>query len=370
MMNNRSPRVGSDGHPRTFRCTKVRPTSAMHWAWSLGWLFALVASTGERLNAFDQQSSASVLTTHDSLTDRVQERVVKIFGAGGASGLESYQSGVVVGNEGYILTSWTTALDVAKVRVVIYDGRRLDANVAGIDPANELALLKVEDAGLIGFEIDTSLTPKTGQRVFAVSNLFKIATGNEYCSIQKGVVMAVAPLTQRRGKTKSLYQGKVYVLDVMTNNPGASGGALIDMQGRLIGLLGKEIRDEQAGIWLNYALPLDVVKASMERMIQGTTTTEMESTKTVEKPHRLIDLGLTLIPDVLPKTPAFVDEVRRGSVADRSGLQANDLVLFINDQRIDSRRSLERILGTINRADSFQVMVQRGQELLRIQIRP
>ncbi|MBU6173350.1 MAG: PDZ domain-containing protein, partial [Planctomycetes bacterium] len=86
--------------------------------------------------------------------------------------------------------------------------------------------------------------------------------------------------------------------------------------------------------------------------------------------HRLIELGLTLIPDVLPKTPAFVDQVKRGSIADRSGLQANDLILFINDQRIDSRRSLERILGTINRADSFQIMVQRGQELLRVQIRP
>ncbi len=370
MMNDRCPRVDSDGCPLTIPCAQVRSTSTMHWAWPQTLMFALLASIGGSLAAFDQQSSKSLLSTHDSLTDRVQERVVKIFGAGGAAGLESYQSGVVVGNEGYILTSWTTALDVAKVRVVVYDGRRLDANVAGIDPANELALLKVEDAGLIGFEIDTNLTPKTGQRVFAVSNLFKIATGNEYCSIQKGVVMAVTPLTQRRGKTKSLYQGKVYVLDVMTNNPGASGGALIDMQGRLIGLLGKEIRDEQAGIWLNYALPLDVVKASMERMIQGTATADLESTKTVEKPHRLIELGLTLIPDVLPKTPAFVDQVKRGSIADRSGLQANDLILFINDQRIDSRRSLERILGTINRADSFQIMVQRGQELLRVQIRP
>ncbi|MFO0089150.1 MAG: S1C family serine protease [Pirellula sp.] len=223
------------------------------------------------------QSSTTVLMSHDTLVDRVQEKVVKLFGAGGAKGLESYQSGVLIGSDGYILTSWSTVLDVTSVRVVAYDGRRLNATVVGVDPPNEMALLKVDDAGLSGFELDTSLAIRPGQRVFGVSNLFGIATGNEYCSVQKGVVMAVAPLTQRRGKTKSLYQGKVYVIDVMTNNPGAAGGALIDMQGRLIGILGKEIRDEQAGIWLNYALPLDVVQASMDRILKGNTSVESES---------------------------------------------------------------------------------------------
>jgi serine protease Do len=316
------------------------------------------------------QSSTTALMSHDTLVDRVQEKVVKLFGAGGAKGLESYQSGVLVGSEGYILTSWSTVLDVTSVRVVAYDGRRLNATVVGVDPPNEMALLKVDDAGLNGFELDTSIATRPGQRVFGVSNLFGIATGNEYCSVQKGVVMAVAPLTQRRGKTKSLYQGKVYVLDVMTNNPGAAGGALIDMQGRLIGVLGKEIRDEQAGIWLNYALPLDVVQASMDRILKGNTSADLESIKVVEKPHRLSELGVTLIPDVLAKTPAFVDQIRKGSVADRSGIQTNDLILLANDQRIDSRKSFERVLSTLNRADSFELLVQRGQELIRIQVRP
>lgn len=316
------------------------------------------------------QSSTTALMSHDTLVDRVQEKVVKLFGAGGAKGLESYQSGVLVGSDGYILTSWSTVLDVTSVRVVAYDGRRLNATVVGVDPPNEMALLKVDDAGLSGFELDTSIATRPGQRVFGVSNLFGIATGNEYCSVQKGVVMAIAPLTQRRGKTKSLYQGKVYVLDVMTNNPGAAGGALIDIQGRLIGILGKEIRDEQAGIWLNYALPLDVVQASMDRILKGNTSADLESIKTVDKPHRLADLGLTLIPDVLAKTPAFVDQVRKGSIADRSGIQTNDLILLTNEQRIDSRKSFERVLSTLNRADSFELLVQRGQELIRIQVRP
>jgi S1-C subfamily serine protease len=310
------------------------------------------------------------IISNESLIATCQEKVVKVYGAGGARGLESYQSGIIIDNSGHILTSWSTVLDVAKVRIVTFDGRRLDATMVGMDPQNELAVLKIDDAGLVGFNLAESQSAITGQRVFAISNLFGIATGNESCSAQKGVVMATTPLTTRRGKVKSLYQGKVYVLDVMTNNPGAAGGAIVDLQGRLVGVIGKEIRDEQAGIWLNYALPMDVVKGSVDRILNGTAATSIAELKAVAQPHRVSDLGITLIPDVLAKTPAFVDQVREASIAHRAGLQTNDLILLLNDQRIDSRKSLEKMLATINRADSFQLLVQRGQELIRIQVRP
>jgi serine protease Do len=310
------------------------------------------------------------LPEHDSLVDRVQEKVVKIFGAGGGRGLESYQTGIWVGNEGHILTTWSTVLDVGKLRVVASDGRKFDSSVVSFDPFNELALLKVEEADVKGFEVDPKMECRVGQRVFAVSNLFKIATGDEYCSVQKGVIMAAAPLAQRRGTTKTLTQGRVYILDVMTNNPGASGGALIDLKGRLVGVLGKEIRDADAGIWVNYALPMDVVHAALERMLNGNSASTSDIVKVADKPHKLPELGITLIPDVIPKTPVFVDDIRRGSLADLAGLRSNDLVLLLNDQRIDSRRSFEKLLSGLNRADSFELLVQRGEELIRIQIRP
>jgi S1-C subfamily serine protease len=142
------------------------------------------------------------------------------------------------------------------------------------------------------------------------------------------------------------------------------------LQGRLIGMIGKEIRDEQAGIWLNYALPLDVVKTSVDRILGGKATTAETELKAVSQPHRIADLGVTLIPDVLSKTPPYIDQVRDGSTAQKSGLQTNDLILLLNDQRVDSRKALEKMLASINRADSFYVLVQRGQELMRIHVRP
>ncbi|MEI7458798.1 MAG: S1C family serine protease [Pirellula sp.] len=320
--------------------------------------------------ASDQGRDPSTVINNEAVIATSQEKVVKLYGAGGVKGLESYQSGIIIDNSGHILTSWSTVLDVNKVRVVTFDGRRLDATVVGMDPQNELAVLKVDDAGLVGFDLTNASAATTGQRVFAISNLFGIAAGNESCSAQKGVIMATTPLTTRRGKIKSLYQGRVYVLDVMTNNPGASGGALVDLKGHLVGMIGKEIRDEQAGIWLNYALPMDVVKASVERILSGTTSMQESSLKAVAQPHRPSDIGITLIPDVLAKTPPFVDQVREGSAALRCGLQTNDLILLLNDQRVDSRKSLEKMLSTINRADSFYLLVQRGQELIRIHVRP
>lgn len=330
---------------------------------------AWAATLAPWVSASDEESSGPPRTL-EHLVVQSERSIVKLYGAGGARGLESYQTGIVIGDGTLILTSWSTVLDVDKVRVVTFDGRRLDAEVVGVDPQCELALLRIPDAGLPGLALDPELVPRVGQRVFALSNLFGIAAGNESCSAQKGVVMAIAPLTKRKGSLKTLYQGRVVVVDVMTNNPGAAGGGLIDLSGRLVGVIGKELRDEQAGIWINYALPVDVVKGSVDRILSGQTSASSTAATTVAEPHQLSDLGLALIPDVLPKTPAFVDWVRENSIAARAGLQPNDLILLVNDIRVDSRKGLERILSTINRADSFQILVQRGQELIRIQVRP
>ena len=305
----------------------------------------------------------------ETLFQRVQQSVVKLYGAGGMKGLESYQSGIAIGDGNTILTSWSTVLDVEKVRVVTHDGRRLDAEVIGVDPQSELALLRLENSKLPAFQLDPQLQARPGQRVFSITNLFGIAAGNEACSYQKGVVMAVTNLQSKFSGIRSVYRGKVIVIDVMTNNPGAAGGALIDLQGRLVGLIGKELRDEQSGIWINYSIPVDVLTASIERINSGKTRTS--NTITVAKnPHKAIELGLVFIPDVIPKTPAFVDQVRKDSLANKAGILPNDLILMINEQRIDSQKSLEQILLGIERSDSFQILVQRDTELVRTQIRP
>ncbi len=186
-----------------------------------------------------------------------QPKMVKIFGAGGPAGLEPYQSGFLISAEGHVLTVWSYVLDTDYITATLNDGRKFEAKLLGADPRLEIAVLKIEAADLDHYELAASAAADTGARVLAFSNLFGVATGDEPDSVQHGVVAAKTRLDARRGAYATPYHGPVYVLDAMTNNPGAAGGALTNLRGELLAMLGKELRNSQNNIWLNFAVPVD-----------------------------------------------------------------------------------------------------------------
>ncbi len=309
-------------------------------------------------------------------------KTVKLYGAGGVAGLDAYQSGFFISEEGQILTVWSTVLDLDTVIAVTSDGKRMEAKVVGIDPNLEIAVLSTGKQTTNYFDIlppkpdpaknKAAATPQlrvaqTGDRVLAFSNLFGIATGNEMSSLQKGVIMATTQLDARRGSFKSVYQGPIYVIDAMTNNPGAAGGALTDMQGNLLGILGKELRDARANTWLNYAIPIAQVNESVGRIIEGKSILKTaDSRKAADRPLSLVDLGIALIPDVLAKTPAYIDLVQPNSPASAAKLASDDLVLFVNSVRITSQTALRNELKYIDQADEVTLLIQRGTTLKEV----
>ena len=300
----------------------------------------------------------------NSVAVTAELRTVKLYGAGGVAGLESYQSGFFIDDQGHILTVWSTVLDVDTVIAVSSDGRRLESKVVGIDPNLEIAVLETKQPTIDFFSLAEAREAQVGERVLAFSNLFGIATGREMASVQKGVVMARTRLDARRGTFASVYQGPIYVMDAMTNNPGAAGGALTDFSGHLLGMLGKELRDARANVWLNYAIPAGQLKESVENILSGKSIARTDSAKaTVDRPHSLLALGIVLVPDVLPKTPAYVDSVKPDSVSAKAGLAGDDLVLFVNSTRITSQAALRQELSTVDRGDPLVLLVQRGNEL-------
>lgn len=306
----------------------------------------------------------------NSVAVQADLKTVKLYGAGGIAGLDTYQSGFFIDEAGHILTVWSTVLDIDKVIAVTSDGRRLEATVTGIDPNLEIAILETKQPQIEYFDLSKARDAEVGERVLALSNLFGIATGREMASVQKGVIMANTRLDARRGTFKSVYQGPIYVIDAMTNNPGAAGGALTDFQGRLLGMLGKELRDARAGVWLNYAIPASQLKGSVENILAGKSITKIDNTKpAVDRPHSLLALGIVLVPDVLPKTPAYVDSVKPGSAAAKAGLKNDDLILSVNSTRITSQAALRQELQSIDRGDMLSLLVQRGTELNEVTIR-
>src|SRR5262249_35212802 len=121
-----------------------------------------------------------------------------------------------------------------------------------------------------------------GTRVLGCSNLFEIATRDEPLSVQQGVIAAYSKLYGRKGIFEVPYKGEVYVIDAVTNNPGAGGGVITTRRGELLGLIGKELRNTLTDTWINYALPIQA-KIEIKR---GDHITTISIPEFVEKAKR------------------------------------------------------------------------------------
>ncbi|MEQ8791184.1 MAG: trypsin-like peptidase domain-containing protein [Pirellulaceae bacterium] len=299
-----------------------------------------------------------------------QPKIVKIYGAGGLQKLEAYQSGFLISAQGHVLTAWSYVLDTDYVTVTLDDGRKYQGEYVGHDPLTEIAVLKIDGLELPHFDLHQAVDLEPGAQVLAFSNLYGVATGDEPASVLHGVMSVRTKLAARRGAFDTLYQGEVYVLDAMTNNPGAAGGALTDASGQLAGFLGKELRNSQNNTWLNYAMPISELVGPVDDIIAGRLRPrdpDDDARKALE-PVTLAMLGVTLVPDVLAKTPPFVDRVRPDSPAEKAGLRSDDLVLFVNNQIVASCAALEEELTYIDRIDTLRVVVQRDQELVELEL--
>jgi serine protease Do len=298
-----------------------------------------------------------------------QPKMVKIYGAGGVRGLEPYQSGFLISADGHIATVWSYVLDTDYITATLADGRRFEAKLVGADPRLELAVLKVEAADLVHFDLAAAVPAEAGSRVLAFSNLFGVATGDEPASVQHGIVAVKTRLDARRGVFASPYRNSVYVLDAMTNNPGAAGGALVNQHGELLGMLGKELRSAQNNIWLNYAIPIDELSESVSQILAGKFRPSQDQPDIKpEEAVALDDLGLVLVPDVLERTPPYVELVRDDSPADRAGVKPDDLIVFVGENLVHSCKGFGDELAHVERGTAIKLVLMRGQELVEVEI--
>jgi serine protease Do len=311
-------------------------------------------------------------TSFAEVIAQTQPKIVKIFGAGGLESLEGYQSGFLISGEGHILTAWSYVLDSDAVTIYLNDGRKLNATLVGMDPRSEIAVLKVEADQLPHFNLAEAASLSAGDKVLGFSNLYGVALGNEPASVLHGVVSAKTNLAARRGAFETNYRGPAYVLDAMTNNPGAAGGALTDRRGRLVGILGKELRSSVSNIWINYAIPIGELEPIVDQIIAGKfrPAKREEGEKKPKESHTLAALGVQLVPDFLSRTPPFIETVQPGSRAAKAGLKPDDLILFVNGRVAPSYKTLVEELTYIDKLDAVRLTVQRGQELVEITLPP
>lgn len=302
--------------------------------------------------------------------DAVQPKVVKIFGAGGLANLQGYGTGFLVSSDGHIVTVWSHVLDGDVVTVVLSDGRRFYGKLLGAEPALDLALLKIEAEDLPHFDVAQRGQAGPGARVLGFTNMFKVAAGDEPVSVLHGVVSAKTNLTARRGRFEVPYDGQVYIVDAVTNNPGSAGGVLTTYDGELLGMIGRELRNRESNTWINYAIPIEELAPTIALIRKG----DFKSDARPEEPLNAgryvpLDFGIVLVPDVIYRTPAYIDDVLIDSQAARAGLQADDLIVFVNNDLVYSIRTLQEALGRLQVEDDLNLVVRRGNSLVSVTLR-
>ena len=320
-----------------------------------------------------------------AVAQKVNSKLVKVFGSGGFRGLVAYGTGIVVSPEGHVLTAASHLLDTPELRVHLYDGRRCIAQVVVVEPELDLALIKIEKVEDLPFFDVLAAAAKSpaqnGDWVLGFSNQFEIATRGEPMSVQRGVISAYAKLPLQRGISEAPYHGEVYVVDAITNNPGAAGGALTTRSGELLGVIGKELRNSLSDTWINYAIP---VQAKIE-VREGDKVTVVSVAEFVAKgikgeykptvrPERSKDAqggyhGIVLVPNVVERTPPYIEEVHPNSPAAKAGLRPDDLVVYIDGEPVVSIATFREIMSKTRPGLTVKLEVRRGEKLVSAELK-
>lgn len=302
--------------------------------------------------------------TFASVADEVNRKVVKLYGSGGFQGLPAYGTGIVVSPDGYVLTVASHLLQTPDLRVHLYDGRRFEkVKVVVEEPALDVALLKIENVkDLPYFDVaEATRAPlrKPGDWILAFSNEFEIATRDEPVSVEHGVIAAYSKLHGRKGIFEAPYTGDVYVIDAITNNPGAGGGAVTTRKGQLLGLIGKELRNTLTDTWVNYAVPIQVLATFVDKAKKG-------EYKPLAKKEPLTGQagyhGIVLVPNVVERTPPFVEEVLPNSPAARGGLRPDDLIVYIDGEQINSVKAFTDLMDRTPPGTTLRLEVRRFEK--------
>jgi S1-C subfamily serine protease len=290
-----------------------------------------------------------------------EPRVVKIYG-GQIGRVKGYGSGVLVSADGQVVTVLSSLLESDVPRVVLWDGRRLPAIVIGRDRVRQLALLKIDALDLPHFELGGSQHLRPGDWIIAAANPFKVADGPEPVSFSAGLYGGRTSLQARRRTQELPYSGEVLLTDMIVSAPGAAGGALVDVTGGLVGLIGKEVISERTNTWLNYALPVEEVAAFVANPNPAQSPTPVTAAERLDLGIRLFDVGGRV-------RPAYVERVRPGSPAAAADVRADDLILSVGGRNIGSCADYDDALRGL-RPGPVELVVKRGDDVLTLFLEP
>ncbi len=288
----------------------------------------------------------------------VQPSVVEVQSKGSRGG--GIGSGEILTPDGYIVTNDHVVAGFSSFTVLLSNGQAMSARLVGASPQDDLAVLKVGATNLRPIAFADSSKVQVGQ--------FAIALGSPLGLQQSATFGIVSALNRTAGEGQG---GPASVLTglIQTSapiNPGNSGGALVDLQGRLIGVPTLAAANPESGTpagGIGFAIPSDRVKFVADQLIKNG--------KLVNTGQGFIGIsGVDVTPDLASaySLPAdhgvlirdFVPDAKGSSPAQRAGLKTDDIIIAINGQQITSSGDLASALISQNPGTQVTVTVQRG----------
>lgn len=250
---------------------------------------------------------------------------------GGSREVNSAGSGVIIDAEnGYILTNHHVVVGADKIQISLINNQLLDAVVVGTDPATDIAVIKVDPIGLVDIPIGDSDALEVGDFVIAIGNPFGL--GN---TVTSGIISALG----RTGINRNGYED--FIQTDASINPGNSGGALVNMRGELIGINSMILSSTGGNVGIGFAVPSAIAQSIMRQIIDfgevrrgllgvSIDTIDAESAKA---------LGAEVA------SGALVTSITPDSAAEKAGLQVDDIIVKVDNAKIDSSRELANAIG-------------------------
>jgi serine protease Do len=323
----------------------------------------------------------------DRAIEIILPRVVKLYGL--RVGMEAgFGSGVIVSPEGHVLSVYSLLTDARHVRAVTADGKVHDAEVLYRDRDLQLALLQLRpsaEAGAEGrasgsdgqgpstvfrhFELREEVELLPGDWILSAGNAFKVAEGEESVSIAHGVFSARTRLDARRRVRDFSYRGDVLVIDAITSNPGAPGSAMVNLEGRFVGMIGREVISNLTHTHFNYALPRDVLlefyrTALSSGVPDAALLPKADNDEGGARAPTPNALGFRLSSVGYKRVLPFVEFVRSGSAAQAAGIRKDDLILSVNGRSVATVAEVEERMGLAQGGEPLTLILRRNRAIV------
>lgn len=256
-------------------------------------------------------------------------------------------SGVIVSEDGYILTNNHVVENADDVEVVLYDGRRFPGEFVGTDPFSDVAVIRIQATGLDPAELGDSDQLQVGEWVLAAGNPFQLSS-----SITSGIVSAKG----RSGIGLTRYEN--FIQTDAAINPGNSGGALVNLDGEVIGI-NTAIATRSGGYQgIGFAIPINEARENMDQLI-----------KTGRVTRGFLGVNIGDVDETMAEyygldqaSGAIVNHVTEDSPADAAGIEQGDVIISLNGDPIDGFSNLQMRVAGIRPGTDVKLELVRERE--------